>query len=255
MDIDAYLRRIRYDGPLDPDLETLRALHAAHLETVPFENLDIHLGRPIVLDEETLFDKIVRRRRGGFCYELNGLFGALLRRLGFRVARLSAGVRRDDGGYGPDFDHMTLLVDLKERWLADVGFGEAFRLPLRADDLEEQIQDGRSFRIAHDGPRATMLFEDQAGEIKGYRFDWVPRELSDYEAMSRYHQTSPDSSFTQRRVCSRATPTGRITLRDDRLIITDGRRREERLLAGDEWWRALERHFEISREDLTSPPS
>lgn len=252
MNIDAYLRRIRYQGPAAPDRSTLQALHVAHLEAVPFENLDIHLGRRIVLDEDALFDKIVRRRRGGFCYELNGLFGALLRRLGFRVTRLSAGVRNADGSYGPDFDHMTLLVDLEERWLADVGFGEAFRLPLRVDECPEQVQDGRTFRISRGGPWTVVLFEDQAGETKGYRFTEQPRELADYEAMCHYHQTSPDSPFTQRRVCSLATPDGRITLRDDRLIVTNQEGRRERRLADGEWGEMLSLHFGIDPGGLAS---
>ena len=85
-------------------------MHRAHLLAVPFENLDIHLGRPISLDQDALFGKIVTRRRGGFCYELNGLFALLLRELGFEVTLLSAGVARADGGFGPEFDHLTLLV-------------------------------------------------------------------------------------------------------------------------------------------------
>src|SRR5919199_4974405 len=114
MDIQAYLERINYHGPLDPSAETLRELHVAHLLAVPFENLNIGMGWPIVLDESALFDKIVVQRRGGFCYELNGLFAALLRALGFHVTMLSAAVARRDGSFGPDFDHMALLVTLEE---------------------------------------------------------------------------------------------------------------------------------------------
>src|SRR5262245_30849131 len=110
MNIQAYLDRIDYHGPLDPTAETLRALHIAHLLAVPFENLNIGLGWPIVLDQAALFEKIVLRRRGGFCYELNGLFAALLRALGFDVTLLSAGVARATGGFGPEFDHLTLQV-------------------------------------------------------------------------------------------------------------------------------------------------
>src|SRR4051812_2868960 len=110
MDVQAYLRRINYRGELAPTAATLRELHRAHLLAVPFENLDIHLGRPILLDEQALFDKIVAHRRGGFCYELNGLFALLLRDLGFEVTLLAAGVARADGGFGPEFDHLTLLV-------------------------------------------------------------------------------------------------------------------------------------------------
>ena len=126
-DLGAYLDRIGYTGTPDATIETLRALHVAHLLSVPFENLDIHLGRTIVLDESHLFEKIVRQRRGGFCYELNGLFAGMLRALGFRVTMLSAGVARKSGGFGPEFDHMTLTVDVgEEQWLADVGFGDGF---------------------------------------------------------------------------------------------------------------------------------
>src|ERR1041384_7192098 len=117
MNIEAYLKRINYNGPRTPTAETLRALQVAHLRTAPFENLSIHAGEPIVLDEDALFTKIVDGRRGGFCYELNGLFAGLLRALGFDVAMLSAGVGRAAGGFSPGFDHMTLMVTLAERWL------------------------------------------------------------------------------------------------------------------------------------------
>src|SRR5215213_9188134 len=110
MDVQAYLRRINYRGEFAPTAAALRELHRAHLLAVPFENLDIHLGRPIVLEQQALFDKIVTRWRGGFCYELNGLFALLLRDLGFNVTLLAAGVARADGSFGPEFDHLTLLV-------------------------------------------------------------------------------------------------------------------------------------------------
>src|SRR5271170_4725651 len=114
MNIDAYLRRIEYDGPRVASVETLRALHRQHLFLVPFENLDIPLGTPIRLDIGLIYDKIVARRRGGFCYELNGLFGELLTAMGFSVQTLSARVRREDGGFGREFDHMLLKVELDE---------------------------------------------------------------------------------------------------------------------------------------------
>src|SRR5690349_2964425 len=106
MNVATYLKRINYQGSTEPTLETLSALHEAHLLAVPFENLDIHCGREIVLDDERLYAKVVDGRRGGFCYELNGAFAALLSRLGFRVQKLAAGVARADGSYSPLFDHM-----------------------------------------------------------------------------------------------------------------------------------------------------
>src|SRR5258706_4705129 len=125
LDVRAYLDRIGQRGPTPANETTLRSLHLAHLRTVPFENLDIHLGRDIVLDETRLFDKIVRQKRGGFCYELNGLFAELLGELGFRVTLLSARVV-NDGQVGPEFDHLALRVDLDRPWLCDVGFGDSF---------------------------------------------------------------------------------------------------------------------------------
>src|ERR1044071_1207906 len=147
MNIDAYLERINYTGSLEPTPETLRALQVAHLFAVPFENLSIHAGEPIVLDEDALFGKIVENRRGGFCYEANGLFAGLLRALGFDVGMLSAGVARREGGFGPDFDHMALMVTLAERWLVDVGFGDSFLEPLLLDSRDEQVQGTRAFHI------------------------------------------------------------------------------------------------------------
>src|SRR5215212_11481530 len=118
--IDDYLRRIGYDGPREPSAVVLRELHVRHLLSIPFENLDIHWKRPIVVDVERFIDKIVRERRGGFCYELNGAFAALLRELGFDVQMLSGRVMSADGNFGPPFDHMALLVN--GQWIADVGF-------------------------------------------------------------------------------------------------------------------------------------
>src|SRR5216684_3858804 len=151
MDTKAYLQRINHTSPLAPGAETLRLLQVAHLQIVPFENLSIHSGEPIVLDDEALFEKIVRRRRGGFCYELNGLFAALLRTLGFDVTMLSARVANAEGIFGPDFDHMTLLVTLTERWLVDVGFGDSFLEPLKLDEHNDQVQGDRAYRINREG--------------------------------------------------------------------------------------------------------
>lgn len=236
MDVRAYLERIGYRGPLTPTAETLRDLQVAHLQAVPFENLSIHGGQPIVLDEGSLFDKIVVRRRGGFCYELNGLFAALLRELGFEVDLLSAGVARADGTFGPDFDHMALRVRLAERWLVDVGFGDSFREPLRLDERGEQAQGDRAYRIDEDGP-ALVLLQRQGAEgpwERQYRFTLQPREFPDYAGMCRYHQTSPQSHFTQRRICSVALPDGRVTLSEMRLITTRGGVRHERMLESEE---------------------
>jgi N-hydroxyarylamine O-acetyltransferase len=247
MDVSAYLERINYHSALEPTGETLRALQQAHLLSVPFENLDIALGRRIVLDETLLFDKIVNRRRGGFCYELNGLFAALLRELRFDVHRLSARVSNSDGGYGIEFDHMTLSVQLEERWLVDVGFGDAFREPLRLDQRGEQSQPEGKYRVADEGDHLTYLWLNDGVWTPQYIFTLQSYTLADFADGCQYHQTSPRSSFTQRRVCSRATPDGRVTLSDGKLIITSNGARQERTLDGPEEYRAvLCTHFGVA---------
>lgn len=241
MNIETYLERINYIGSRAATAATLRALQVAHLLTVPFENLSIHARQPIVLEDEALYAKIVERRRGGFCYEANGLFAALLRSLGFDVQMLSAGVANKQGGFGPDFDHMALMVTLEQRWLADVGFGDSFLEPLLLDERGEQQQGRRAFRIADDGDDHLLLLRRDEGDAwkPQYRFALRPHTYADYAEMCYYHQTSPQSHFTQGRICSIARPDGRSTLSEMRFIETsaDGTRRE-RILAGEEEYAA-----------------
>ncbi len=246
MDITSYLTRIDYTGAREPTSEALRALQQAHLLAVPFENLDIHQGEAILLDEDHLFEKIVTNRRGGFCYELNGLFAALLRQMGFKVDMLSARVF-DNGEYGPEFDHLTLRVRLVEDWLADVGFGDSFGEPLLLHGTGEQVRSGVSYRLQRRSSDVELLRKDEPGRWnKNYRFSLKPRSLSDFNQMCHYHQTSPNSHFTQKRLCTRATPEGRITLSDWTLIITrNGQRSEKTLVDEKEYVSALETYFGI----------
>jgi len=240
MDTKAYLKRIQYKGSLHPAIETLRDLQLSHLLTVPFENLSIHAGEPIILQVDALFDKIVIHHRGGFCYELNGLFASLLRRLGFNVRMLSAGVAKADGGFGPDFDHMSLLVLLEDRWLVDVGFGDSFRRPLLMDKRDVQVQGDRSYQIFDDNDH--LILKENKGDNHWnpqYRFSLQPHALADYVGMCHYHQNSPESMFTRRRVCSKARPDGRVTLSDMRLIQTNGSKQQERAIADEEEYRAI----------------
>lgn len=191
--IDDYLARIGATRPSALDADALRDLHERHLNTVPFENLSVHLGKRIVLDEDALFDKIVRRRRGGFCYELNGAFAGLLRALGFKVSLLSAQVFGPGGRLGPPFDHLVLRVDLDEPWLADVGFGRHARHPLRLTATEPQ----------HDQEGEFLVLDASDGDCEvrwngnsEYRVEARARELSDFAPTCWWQSTSPDSHFT-----------------------------------------------------------
>jgi len=261
IDVSAYLARIGYSGPTTPNAETLRALHRAHMLAVPFENLDIALGRRIVVDQDVCMRKVVELRRGGFCYELNGAFAALLEALGFRVTLLSARVAREKGGEGPEFDHLTLRVDLDKPWLADVGFGDSFLEPLALEAETEQLDPAGRFRLAQlpaidedrlqleragkpPAGRPPALAGGSRSEPDGswkpqYSFSLQPRQITDFAGMCHYHQTSPQSSFTQKSTCSLATPEGRITLSGMKLITTRNGAREERELASEQERKAV----------------
>jgi N-hydroxyarylamine O-acetyltransferase len=233
VDVDAYLARIGYTGPRDPSAETLAALHRAHMLAVPFENLDLHIGRRNVIDAERNYEKIVRDRRGGWCFELNGTFARLLERLGFAVTRYSAAVVLSEPGT-PDFAHLTLRVDLDRPWLADVGFGDSFTEPLALDEPGDQRRSGHDYRLERiDGK--VLLRQDGRPQ---YVFALAPREMREFQGMCEALQTPP-GHFTDAPVCSRLTADGRISLAGMRLITTTGTDRDERDLADDAQRRAV----------------
>lgn len=246
IDVPAYLDRIEYAGPIRSTVEVLQSVHRAHLFAVPFENLDIGLGRKIVCDEQAFLRKIVEQRRGGFCYEMNGAFAALFRAMGFKVTLLSARVPHEDGTESPEFDHLTLRVDLESPWLADVGFGESFVDPLRLETGMEQTQANGSFRIVEEQGSLHLERNVLGGEWKRqYSFTLQARRLEEFAPMCEYHQTSPESRFTRRRLCTLATPEGRITFSDRRLLVTQNGKREERLLSEEERRVVLKEQFGI----------
>lgn len=233
MDMGRYLERISVAGPLPPTVETLQTLQRAQMLSVPFESYDCALGRPVSVDPEINYAKVVDRRRGGFCFELNGLFSQLLESLGFEVTLLSA--RPYSIGHEaeaePEFAHLALLVPVDgERWLVDVGFGDGSLEPLSIDHPED-IRAGATHRIAPgvgDGPW-SVLQTVKDDEAEAYFFTLEPRRLDDFRGMCESYSTSPESWFVTSPVCSMATPTGRVTLfQRNRLITTDAGVRTER---------------------------
>ncbi|HEY7602710.1 MAG TPA: arylamine N-acetyltransferase [Gaiellaceae bacterium] len=261
MDIDAYLRRIGVSGRPEPTLDSLAELASAHLRSVPFENLDIAAGRPLSLEPEAIFDKLVVRRRGGFCYELNGLFGWLLRDLGFEVTLLAAQtVDPTSGDPGQERAHLVLLVDLDGRWLVDIGWGEVYRGPFALRAGNEHTDGGiASYRLdrldgrwqiveRHDDSLETNLKQIPGWRI-AYRFDLTPHELPDFVDTCRWQETE-SPFFTGHRFCTIATPYGRRTLMDDRLIVREGGTRTRRPVTDQEWPGLLEELFGV-RDALT----
>jgi N-hydroxyarylamine O-acetyltransferase len=250
MDVNAYLQRIGYTGTRKPSIEPLRQLHRLHMLAVPFENLDIHLGRAITLSLPSFYDKIVHRHRGGFCYELNGLFGWLLEQLGFPVTIHSGRVFENDRS-GPEFDHLVLLVRLEELWIADVGFGDSFLEPIRLEGGAEEEQQSVSYRVTQSGPDKVVQRRRPAGDWEPqYVFSLAPRRLEEFSGMCSYQQTSSESVFTRKTVCSLPTLNGRITLANGRFVVTAAGKREERKVATEEEYRVLLRsHFGINLGD------
>ncbi|XVS66289.1 arylamine N-acetyltransferase family protein [Actinosynnema sp. CA-299493] len=231
--LDAYLARIGATRA-----NTLVELHELHLASVPFENLSIHLGEQIVLDEDLLVDKIVNRRRGGFCYELNGAFAALLRALGHDVRVLSAKVFAD-GAYGPPFDHLALRVgDL----LVDVGFGRFSLRPLDLVSREDQRDPAGVFRLV-DTPEGDVdvLFDG----VPQYRLEPRPRALDEFRATCWYQQTWPGSPFRRGATCSLPTATGRVTIAGNKLITTTGDGKVTEELDDDALLDAYAKHFGV----------
>lgn len=267
-----YLRRLGFGGAPPVDVEGLRALHVANLRTFPFENLDIHLGRPIVLDGHAIAAKLLDEGRGGYCYELNSAFGSLLIALGFDVDLLEARVYSDgdhgdgdDPGDGADpdapddpddgsgrtvgirFDHACLLVrvDGEER-LADVGFGACFQDPIPVTPGVDQPDPNGTYRLDERSDGWLDLTED--GEPR-YRLALTPRSLPDFAEGNHHQQTSPGSPFTRNTICSLATPDGRVTVRGWQLIETVGDDRAETELTPDQFGPTLAERFGIELTD------
>ena len=227
-----YLRRLEVTRPQMVDAGTLGLLHRAHQIAVPFENLSIHLGELISLNEDDLIGKIVSMRRGGFCYELNGAFALLLQALGAHVERVAARVYAN-GQPGPPFDHLALIVrpaDGSGPWLADVGFGSHSVFPLLLDHREGQDDPAGRFLLADTEDADVDVLRN--GEPQ-YRIERRERSLADFVPTCWWQQTSPQSHFTRDTICSRLTGDGRISISGRTLIRTSGGSRVEQQLSDD----------------------
>lgn len=221
--LDRYLARLGLSGRPAGGVAGLRALQRAHLRTIPFENLDIHLGVPIELGVAAT-EKILVRRRGGFCYELNGAFAGLLQALGYDVTLLEARVYGRDGAPGRRFDHLCLLVTVDgERYLTDVGFGAFVDEPLALREGVDQRDRNGTYRTEETPDGGLDVLEN--GERK-YRFYLKPRQLGEFAEGNAFHQSSA-SHFARKTVCSLVTGQGRVTLSGLELTETIGGARRE----------------------------
>ncbi|HVT38030.1 MAG TPA: arylamine N-acetyltransferase [Gemmatimonadaceae bacterium] len=229
-----------------PTFESLRAIHRAHLLTIPYENLDVQLGRPVGLSPAPIFDKIVRHGRGGWCYEMNGLLGWALEELGFRVTRCAGAVGRDRKGDAGIGNHLVLRVDLDEgTWLADVGFGDGPIDPIRIVPGEFSSH-GFTFELTQADADWWRLHNHVQGGEQTFDFTLRAADESVLAARCAYLQTSEQSTFMQNLVAQRHTPAGVTTLRGRVLRWARPDGRTERLLeCAEEFVSALKSEFTL----------
>ncbi len=208
MNIGAYLERIAYSGPMRQDLVTFTALHRAHLRAIPYENLDVQFGRPVTTEISFIFDKIVTRRRGGWCYEMNGLFGWALCELGFKVTRSAGAVMREARGDETIGNHLVLKVDLEEgTFLADVGFGDGPLNPVFVIS-GPFISHGFEFALSRCDDGWWRLHNHKAGGAASFDFNLEPADESQLSARSFWLQSSSESPFVQNAVLQRHVADG-----------------------------------------------
>jgi N-hydroxyarylamine O-acetyltransferase len=235
LDLPAYLERISYSGPCVPGAPALEALHLAHATHIPFENLDIQLGRPIRLDLESLQAKLVRGRRGGYCFEHNTLFAAMLERVGFRLNRLAARVRRGASRILPR-THMLLEVEADGRpWLADAGFGgEGLLKPLPLVPGQVFEVYGWHYRLQEQSGLWTLQCLRRGEWLDLYAFTREPHFDADFEMANYYVSTHPASRFVQTLTAQLATPEAHYILRDRELLVLRGDEETSKAIADEE---------------------
>jgi N-hydroxyarylamine O-acetyltransferase len=255
LDLDAYLARIGYQGPRNASVDTFDAMHLAHATSIPFENLDILLGRGISLDLESLQRKLVASRRGGYCFEQNLLFATALETLGFDVTLLSARVRYGATVVRPR-THMLLLVTVADsRWIADVGFGGdglLRPLPLAIDDESSQFR--WTYRLVEEGRHYVLQSRRSAGWNDMYAFTLEPHERVDYEVSNHYTSTHPTSPFTMMPIAQRPSQEARYILRGRELTTDTGESVRSQTVSDDELIDVLRETFGIDLPHGTSFP-
>lgn len=242
--IESYLARIGIERPRQADLAALRAIHRAHLLAIPYENLDVQLGTRLTTSPSDAFEKLVRRKRGGWCYEMNGVLGWALEQLGFRVTRGAGAVMREVSGDQVIGNHLVLRVDLDECvYLADAGFGDGPIEPFAV--AERSFSDGRfEFALSDIGNGWWRLHNHPLGAAKSFDFTLQRGSEDQLARLCDFLQTAPVSPFVQNLVCQRHTTDGLVVLRGKVLRrITPVETKERILASADELVSVLESAF------------
>ena len=247
-----YLERIGFRGVPRPDLATLNELQRTHVRTVPFENLDVQLGRPIVMDPDACYDKVVHQRRGGWCFELNGVLSWALREIGFNVVRLSGGVRRDVAGDKQMGNHLCLLVRLARPYLVDVGFGSSLSQPLLLEaSTHEQPPYHVTLSNMNDG--YWRFSERTSGDPFSYDFRTDPADENRFADHCARLQTDADSTFVQNLLVQRRDGDKHLALRGRVLMTQQGDGAEKRVLrSADELVTTLREAFGLDMPEAAA---
>lgn len=239
MKLDNYLRRLGYRQTPQNNLQTLNELHKKHLFSIPFENLDIHLKKPLQIELEALYQKIIIEKRGGFCYELNFLFYNLLKEIGFDCQIVSASMYDKKENLAGQFDHLAILVKLEENWLVDVGYGNLFTEPMKIPSkIDNYVYKDRDaiYKIGQLDESTYILSESKKGykfkEI--YAFETIPRKINEFYEQIDFKQYSKESYFVKNKICTLPTEEGRITLFNAKFIKTMGQEKQERTIQNDD---------------------
>ncbi len=253
MNLKVYFKRIHFDKKLEPSYDVLEQLIYNHAMCIPFENIDIQNKVPITLDANSFYNKVIHGVRGGYCYELNGLFYELLSSIGYNVHRVMGRVVNGKS-IGPEFDHLALIVTIAgEEYLVDVGFGDFALKPLSVstDNLQS---DGRAlFRVKDHGMLDGKHYKKVEKQnplnkdlLLKYYFTTEEQQLSDFANMNKHQQTHPDSHFVRNYICTMPTEQGRMSILNNKAVFTYKDRKRSRIVNNDERSYLVSKYFGIS---------
>lgn len=245
MDTTAYLKRFNAYPVEELYLQDLARLQSLHMQNVPFENLDVIRAVPIYLNLENIYEKIVTHRRGGYCYEINGLFHWLLKELGFDAQLISATVMKPDGTWTKADTHAAILVNLDAPYLVDAGFGDSTVSPIPLGGERHTDHSGTYSVIDHDGHSYDLVRENEGEQQILYRFTTDERMLADFHEGCIFNQVSRESPFTHDDLVTKAAPNGRITLSGMQLTISENGKKTKRELTAEEKSQLLKEEFGI----------
>lgn len=251
MKLDNYLSRIDYHQKPQNNLQTLNELHKKHVFAIPFEDLDIHLKKPLHIEINSLYQKIIIEKRGGFCYELNYLFYNLLKEIGFDCHIVSSRMYDKREKLGPQFDHLSIIVKLEENWLVDVGYGSLFTEPMKIpSEIDDYVYKDREaiYKINQLSESNYALSESRRGYKfkKIYAFETIPRKIEEFYEQIDFKQHSEESYFVKNRICTIPTKEGRITLFNNKFIKTiEGDKEEHTIKNDEEFYQILRDEFKI----------